>query len=99
MAAFSLSMMPKEDLICTGCGKDPYHSGTGCLCPLGTGNWVPKSDADAAKEVPVARSAADDGDVVCTCGQLRARASKAPDRVLPCRHCGDGARAASELAK
>ncbi|CAE7223974.1 unnamed protein product, partial [Symbiodinium pilosum] len=79
--------MPKEDLICTGCGKDPYHSGTGCLCPPGAGNWVPKeaSAEEAATKSPPARgSAAEDGEVICSCGQPRTRASKAPDRVLPC---------------
>ncbi|CAE7198434.1 unnamed protein product [Symbiodinium natans] len=43
MTSFSLSRMPKEDMICTGCGKDPYNSGTGCLCAPGAGNWVYKA--------------------------------------------------------
>ena len=31
------------------------------------------------------QGSADDGEVICSCGQPRTRASKAPDRVLPCR--------------
>ena len=30
-------------------GKDPYHSGTGCLCPPGKQNWVPQKKERSKK--------------------------------------------------
>mmetsp|Transcript_12934 Transcript_12934/g.27075 ORF Transcript_12934/g.27075 Transcript_12934/m.27075 type:complete len:90 (+) Transcript_12934:47-316(+) len=77
-----------EDLICTGCGKDPYHSSTGCLCPPGKQNWVPQKKERS--KGPPSPAKGDLPDVVCDCGALRSRATKAPDRLLPCS-CGAAA--------
>ncbi|CAJ1424055.1 unnamed protein product [Effrenium voratum] len=79
------AMLGEEELICTGCGKDPYHSSTGCLCAPGEENWVPKEPKPekVEKEKKEARAATPR----CSCGEMRVRASKAPDRLLPC-DCG-----------
>mmetsp|Transcript_5939 Transcript_5939/g.10772 ORF Transcript_5939/g.10772 Transcript_5939/m.10772 type:complete len:103 (+) Transcript_5939:65-373(+) len=98
--SFGLAATLGQDLVCTGCGKDPYHSGTGCLCPPGAGNWVPRDEKAAEpKAGKDSRGAADDAEIICSCGQVRRRAAKAPDRVLPCRHCGDSARDAADLIR
>ncbi|CAJ1397263.1 unnamed protein product [Effrenium voratum] len=78
------AMLGEEELICTGC-KDPYHSSTGCLCAPGEENWVPKEPKPekVEKEKKEARAATPR----CSCGEMRVRASKAPDRLLPC-DCG-----------
>eukprot|EP00434_Breviolum_minutum_P003924 symbB.v1.2.003449.t1/scaffold194.1/size275082/10 len=93
-----MMMMPTEDLICTGCGKDPYHSGTGCLCPPGKQNWVPQKKERSKKPTKGVSVSSERPEVVCACGLVRSRASKAPERLLPCK-CGAEACDAKDLER
>ena len=83
-----------ESTVCLGCGKDPYLSSTGCLCPLGEGKWVPGKGSYGEGFGGPAR-----GTVKCPCGVQRRTAAKDPRRALPCGSCGAPAADVDELGR
>mmetsp|Transcript_71636 Transcript_71636/g.133919 ORF Transcript_71636/g.133919 Transcript_71636/m.133919 type:complete len:153 (-) Transcript_71636:113-571(-) len=99
MEKFNILLPSQQRLICTKCLKDPYNSGTGCLCPgLGASkNWVPEQEFQGhfnqGRDLQAPSLDPNDhgGEVTCVCGKARERASKNPRRVLPCRACGAAA--------
>ena len=78
---------------CTGCGKDPYLSCTGCLCTMRPGmergrdyEWVP-GHGTYGKPRPLAKDD-DGGPISCPeCGDERQRAAMQPSVALACG-CG-----------
>ena len=46
-----LSFGLDNDMICTGCGKDPYKSSTGCLCsPFDEKEWIAGKGSNKTKQ-------------------------------------------------
>mmetsp|Transcript_32406 Transcript_32406/g.44513 ORF Transcript_32406/g.44513 Transcript_32406/m.44513 type:complete len:110 (+) Transcript_32406:87-416(+) len=74
--------------VCTGCGKDPYLSSTGCLCFGKEHEWI---QGEGSYGVCPEREIGDDGrDLTCpSCGKERRRASKDQRRVMRCGNCGE----------
>mmetsp|Transcript_54232 Transcript_54232/g.121621 ORF Transcript_54232/g.121621 Transcript_54232/m.121621 type:complete len:156 (-) Transcript_54232:46-513(-) len=92
----NIRLPSQQRLKCSKCGKDPYNSGTGCLCqgPGASKNWVPDeafmNPFEQGKDLKAPSLDPNDhgGEVTCLCGQIRTRASKNPRRVAPCKSCG-----------
>eukprot|EP00656_Telonema_subtile_P024554 TRINITY_DN2675_c0_g1_i2.p1 TRINITY_DN2675_c0_g1~~TRINITY_DN2675_c0_g1_i2.p1 ORF type:complete len:136 (+),score=20.05 TRINITY_DN2675_c0_g1_i2:224-631(+) len=90
-----------QDMICSGCGKDPYKSSTGCLCDPDDGHqWGPgQGSYGRAPELERDATGQQDhgGPITCSCGRPRERAAMDQRRVMPCHHCGDDGRNALEM--
>lgn len=88
----------EKDMICTGCGKDPYKSSTGCLCGLDTPHeWVEGKGSyggDGNSKFACKKT----GVLKCPqCGANRHQALKDSGRVMPCSECKDEGRPLEEF--